>query len=619
MLQLGSVPLFGKPKKTKKDVPAAPNSDDSDSLVEIERQRAAMVTLMEEHENVTTTTTLPAELEMRLVQGTKGILGGKESKNLERNKATGAGKKGNKHVDDDIDVSAQKVRFADLDGGLDDGEVGIWTQFAQERTKKLGALIDAADKQGSEFVNMQLKTGVHHVLLWLRNTGWGQYEEMFAINQIDYDQLFELTEDDMIEMGMRRPGNRRQMLQAIASLREAWGKQRSTGQVEAAEWELPDVWVAGKADKHESKNAKVIADTVGFAQKRAYVTWSDSANTEWKRGYAVLQESSLHIFKTSDHAIAGNPIVTRNLQGAIVEPGLVALNSVRVQIKALKASLEDVYLVAESAEEREQWMRQLIAAANLQVLDTVLPNGAKFGAKNKQSTALVMVTRVHINNTGPYERLCVAPSLCTAVGAKIAAFEPLPLPGDKQLPDDGGVISLEMEAGSKVLLSRHHREAAGTGANLFLELKYTSRDPFKSGAQVQYWAYLTLDDLTSGPLQLPLYKKPSVFSAEMLGSTLPAKAKSYIDVMVHTSDEAYVPNMHEAGAGARGQPASVRAAAKMLMKLVRERLADKEQVEHVFCFVLFCFALFYFVLFVLLGKTVAMMLIGWEIRSRSSI
>ena len=30
----------------------------------------------------------------------------------------------------------------------------------------------------------QLKDGVHDVLLWLRNTGWGQYEEMFAVNQV---------------------------------------------------------------------------------------------------------------------------------------------------------------------------------------------------------------------------------------------------------------------------------------------------------------------------------------------------------------------------------------------------------------------------------------------------
>jgi hypothetical protein len=108
----------------------------------------------------------------------------------------------------------------------------------------------------------------------------------------------------------------------------------------------------------------------------------------------------------------------------------------------------------------------------------------KSSIKSKLPTVLFMVTHVHINNTGPYEHLTVSPVLCSSNGMKLTAFDPLPLPGERQVPDSSGVISLDMESGSKILLSRNLRGAGGMGANLFLELKFNSRDPFKSGQQV---------------------------------------------------------------------------------------------------------------------------------------
>ena len=54
---------------------------------------------------------------------------------------------------------------------------------------------------------------------WLRGLGLGQYTPAFAENAIHWDVLPKLTADDLKEIGVAAVGDRRRLLEAIASLR----------------------------------------------------------------------------------------------------------------------------------------------------------------------------------------------------------------------------------------------------------------------------------------------------------------------------------------------------------------------------------------------------------------
>jgi hypothetical protein len=53
---------------------------------------------------------------------------------------------------------------------------------------------------------------------WLRSLGLGQYAPAFAENAIHWDVLPKLTADDLKEIGVAAVGDRRRLLEAIASL-----------------------------------------------------------------------------------------------------------------------------------------------------------------------------------------------------------------------------------------------------------------------------------------------------------------------------------------------------------------------------------------------------------------
>ena len=53
---------------------------------------------------------------------------------------------------------------------------------------------------------------------WLRGLGLGQYEERFRDNKIDADLLPRLTADDLKDIGVSAVGDRRRLLDAIATL-----------------------------------------------------------------------------------------------------------------------------------------------------------------------------------------------------------------------------------------------------------------------------------------------------------------------------------------------------------------------------------------------------------------
>ena len=55
---------------------------------------------------------------------------------------------------------------------------------------------------------------------WLRSLGLGQYEATFRNNAVDADVLFELTDSDLVQLGVLL-GHRKRLLKAIAELASA--------------------------------------------------------------------------------------------------------------------------------------------------------------------------------------------------------------------------------------------------------------------------------------------------------------------------------------------------------------------------------------------------------------
>jgi class 3 adenylate cyclase len=57
-----------------------------------------------------------------------------------------------------------------------------------------------------------------HVSAWLEGLGLGQYTETFAENGIDFDLLADLTNEDLKDLGIARPADRKRLLKAVADL-----------------------------------------------------------------------------------------------------------------------------------------------------------------------------------------------------------------------------------------------------------------------------------------------------------------------------------------------------------------------------------------------------------------
>ena len=74
---------------------------------------------------------------------------------------------------------------------------------------------------------------------WLGKLGLGQYAQRFAENDIDFEILRDLTDQDLEKIGVRSLGHRRKMLHAIAELGEAI-PSAPTGSATKPEREPPD-------------------------------------------------------------------------------------------------------------------------------------------------------------------------------------------------------------------------------------------------------------------------------------------------------------------------------------------------------------------------------------------
>jgi hypothetical protein len=426
---------------------------------------------------------------------------------------------------------------ADMQPGA---QLSSWTDFARERAKLLGQAVDDAESAAGSYAKLKLKPGVHDVLLWLRNIGWGQYEDTFAINQIDYDELFVLTDRDLQEMGMKLSSNRLMLINAIAGLKHVFQTERGSlvGATTDTTTKNKYVFIDGH-DKREHANAELIADQVNFEQKKGYLTWSDYSGKKWKRGFAVIQGSFLHIFKSSDHVVL-KPVLSKQLDGALISSSQHAENCVYVQINSIKVSKDDIYLCAPDEEERDVWLQHLVAASSLQLLKHMITKNVR----KSLPPIIIMLDQFHVNKTGPYALPHLEIKLADRNGSVITKFEEVgfrDIVDDVVQPNAKGSISQDLSSqfGRQITIYKRLRQEVGPGAILFFEFKHTSREKSSSGAvTTQYWAYAFVDEMTSGDLKLDLLKRPAVYDPFVLKKgSLPRKDKSFIACTVCIKDE----------------------------------------------------------------------------------
>ena len=80
---------------------------------------------------------------------------------------------------------------------------------------------------------------------WLEKLGLGQYAQRFAENDIDFDILSDLTDQDLEKIGVTSLGHRRKLLRAIANLKASSRSQPRLALRLHREWQtLPS---AGKS------------------------------------------------------------------------------------------------------------------------------------------------------------------------------------------------------------------------------------------------------------------------------------------------------------------------------------------------------------------------------------
>jgi hypothetical protein len=439
---------------------------------------------------------------------------------------SGPGKSSRLPYDDNSETDQHGQEDSQTDAKSGSRSSFCWTDFARERAKALGEAVDEAEYTGADKAKFKLNPGVWDVLVWLRCIGWAQYEETFAINQIDHDELFILTDSDLQDMGMTIESNRSMLLNAIRTLKQVFKKERGEKKV------TDTVYIAGR-DKNERKNAELIAEQVNYEQKKGYLTWSDFSGKKWKRGYVVISGSSVNIFKSSDHVVL-RPILTRQLQGALILSSSQALNCIHVQKFASKRSMDDIYLCAPDEEERDAWLQHLIAAGNLQVLEYLMTGKVKSGGCLQP--LILILDEFHINNTGPYYLPHLELKLVNKNGTVIIQFDDeefTNLVDNVVKPDKKGAITQPLSR--QITLSKKLRQEAGPGAIFLIELKHTSREKsskiekataalsslsssssenLSEGIVVtQYWAYAFVDKLQSGQIQLGLTHRKSFILA----------------------------------------------------------------------------------------------------------
>src|SRR6516165_4046120 len=95
---------------------------------------------------------------------------------------------------------------------------------------------------------------------WLEKLGLGQYAQRFAENDIDFEILSDLTDQDLEKIGVTSLGHRRKLLRAIATLKDF---EHITPAVDVAD-APPATPRAAAADHAERRQVTVMfSDLVG--------------------------------------------------------------------------------------------------------------------------------------------------------------------------------------------------------------------------------------------------------------------------------------------------------------------------------------------------------------------
>jgi hypothetical protein len=175
------------------------------------------------------------------------------------------------------------------------------------------------------------------VLKWLDANALGQYKEMFVVNQIDEQELLKLTDKDLQEMGMIRhvsgfkqtflhvlrpaftalvflesvehltylliiyssKAHRRGLLDQIRYLNGAINdsKVKKKSQAHPCVWIGSNVGTVGKINK-------ILSGISSNVYMHGFLTYQvDGSLDGWRRGYAIIQGATLHIFKSALHVV----------------------------------------------------------------------------------------------------------------------------------------------------------------------------------------------------------------------------------------------------------------------------------------------------------------------------
>jgi class 3 adenylate cyclase len=130
---------------------------------------------------------------------------------------------------------------------------------------------------------------------WLRGLGLGQYETNFRDNKIDADLLPRLTNDDLKDIGVSALGDRRRLLDAIATLASA--KPLADGAASPPKAAA----LRGAEQSAERRPITVmfcdLVGSTGLAAKLDPEDWRNLVNTYLDEASAAVTALSGHVLK----------------------------------------------------------------------------------------------------------------------------------------------------------------------------------------------------------------------------------------------------------------------------------------------------------------------------------
>jgi hypothetical protein len=207
--------------------------------------------------------------------------------------------------------------------GSEGGEEGPLESYSTARTKGIARKVDEAEQRGRDYIRMPVSGSMRLVLEFLEGNGLAQYREMFVVNQIDHDELVKLTDVDLQEMGMSNASNRQRLLEQLRYISKA---RNACSNVATP---LPTVWV-GKHQGLDQKADRLLQNASGVLIHGYLMYLLAGSSKGWRRGYAVLQATKLHMFKSSEH-VSSSAVFSWDVFGTVCAPSAEAENALSSQ------------------------------------------------------------------------------------------------------------------------------------------------------------------------------------------------------------------------------------------------------------------------------------------------